>query len=89
MNTRLSRRSLLLCGLLTLGGSVVRAQTPETHSIYLPMVIHSPLPGTLLGPATGTVEAAIAWLVPAVRHTLLTMSVLLSMAMPELGKLPV
>ena len=64
MNTRLSRRSLLLCGLLTLGGSVVRAQTPETHSIYLPMVIRSPLPGTLLGPATGTVEAAITWLAP-------------------------
>ncbi|MDN5273871.1 hypothetical protein QTO31_18040 [Chloroflexus sp. MS-CIW-1] len=64
MNTRLSRRSLLSFGLLTLSSSFVRAQTPEAHSIYLPMVIRSPLPGTLLGPATGTVESAIAWLAP-------------------------
>lgn len=64
MNYRLSRRTLLTLGVVALSQTVVRGQTLETQQIYLPMVMRSPLPGTLLGPPSGTAEAAIAWLAP-------------------------
>lgn len=64
MNPRLSRRSLLALGVAALSSSVIRAQEPAATTIYLPFITRSPLPGTLLGPPTGTAEAAIAWLAP-------------------------
>lgn len=64
MNTRYTRRSVLALGLTFLSSHLTRAQEPEISTVYLPFIAHSPLLGTLLGPPTGTTEAAIAWLAP-------------------------
>ncbi len=64
MNTRITRRALLALGLAAWSSRFVRGQEPESHTLYLPFVVRSPLPGVLLGPPTGTTDAAIAWLAP-------------------------
>ncbi len=64
MNRYLTRRSMLALGLAALCNQITRGQEPEHTTIYLPYLERSPLPGTLLGPPTGTAAAAIAWLAP-------------------------